>query len=133
MCQTSHTIQTGKGQGDRIIVNHNEYEAIQYEFYFPETIWNHPSCQTFMQRLGSIEDGATIFAGLIGVWEGDSEQTRIYRMILRADRFDRSNVRTTLHSEIGSLMAGLSASANSAQDAFMFTETVIRATISSSQ
>lgn len=129
MAKTTHTVQTGEGQGYRVIVNHEDYQAIQYEFYIPEAIWNNQSVRTFINRLESVEPGATIFQGLVGVWQGQPEQTRIYRMILRAGQFDPANTRSALHSEVGRLMADLSASNQSAQDAFMFTETNIRVTM----
>ncbi len=131
MCKTEHTVKTPVYKGHRVSVNHEDYEAIQYEFYIPEAIWNHSSVQTFLQRLESIEPGATIFAGLVGVWQGEHEQSRIYRKILRAEQLDHANTRAALHSEVGRLMADLSASAESTQDAFMFTETHIRVTMSS--
>jgi len=129
MPSTTHTVQTGGGQGYRVAANHEDYQAIQYEFYIPEAIWVHQSVQAFIRRLESIEPGATIFQGLVGVWQGQPEQTRIYRMILREGLFDPANTRSALHSEVGRLMADLSASDESAQDAFMFTETDIRVTL----
>ncbi len=129
MPQTTHTVQTGSAGGYRVRVYHEDCAAVQYEFYIPEAIWNHESVQTFVNRLESIEPGATIFQGLVGVWQGQPELTRIYRMILRAGQFDPANTHSALHSEVGRLMADLSASDESAQDAFMFTETDIRATM----
>lgn len=129
MCKTEHTVQTGDGQNCRVSANHEDYRANQYEFYIPEAIWSHQSVQTFITRLASIEPGATIFQGLVGVWQGEPEQTPIYRVILRTGQFDPANTRSALHSEIGRLMADLSASDESAQDAFMFTETDIRVTM----
>jgi hypothetical protein len=129
MCHTNHTVHTGPGQGYHVRLTHEDYPAIQYEFYIPEVIWSHPSVQTFIQRLKSIEPGATIFQGLVGVWHVQPEETRIYRMVLRADEFDRANTRSALHSAIGQLMAHLSGSDESAQDAFMFTEADIRVTM----
>ena len=128
MCQTEHTVQTDEGQGYQVRVSHEDYVAIQYEFYIPETIWDNPSIQTFLQQLGSIQPNATIFQGLVGVWQGEPEQTRIYRMILGAGQFAIGNVRAALHSAIGSLMAELSGSAEHTQDTFMFSETDIRVT-----
>jgi hypothetical protein len=112
-------------------VEHDNYAAIQYEFYIPEAIWSHPSVQTFITRLQSVEAGATVFAGLTGVWQGVAETTRIYRLVLRAARFDANNTRAALHSEIGRLMADLSASPEHAQQAIMFSETDIRVTMTS--
>ena len=131
MCQTEHTVQTGEGQGYRVAVRHEDYDAIQYEFYIPEAIWTHPSVQTFLNRLRSIQPNATIFAGLVGVWQGEPEQTCIYRMIIRAGHFDSANTRATLHGEVGRLIGDLSAADDSAQDTFMFTETNFRASMAS--
>jgi len=131
MVNTTHTVQTGFGSGYRVRVGHDAYAATQYEFYIPETIWSHPSVETFITRLQSVEAGATIFAGLIGVWQGVPETTRIYRLVLRAGRFDANNTRAALHSEVGRLMADLSASPQHVQQAIMFTETDIRVTMTS--
>jgi hypothetical protein len=126
--ETAHTVQTNVGTGYRVKVSHKDYTAIQYEFYIPEAIWNHPSIKIFIQRLESVEPSATIFRGLIGVWQGEPETTRIYRLILRRGRFDPNNSRAALHGEVGRLMADLSASPQHAQQTFMFSETDIRAT-----
>ncbi len=83
MVQRMHTVQTGCGSGYRVRVDHDDYAAVQYEFYIPEAIWLCPSVQTFIRRMQSIEPGATVFHGLIGVWHGVSETTRIYSLVLR--------------------------------------------------
>lgn len=125
---TTHTVQTNAGTGYRVKVSHEDYTAIQYEFYIPEAIWNHSLVQVLIRRLESVEPNATIFRGLTGVWQSETETTRIYRLILRRVRFDPNNTRAVLHGEVGRLMADLSAMPQHAQQTFMFTETDIRAT-----
>lgn len=125
MCeQTEHTVQDSNGQATSVRVSHTCSQAVQYEFYIPDSIWNAAPTSMFIQRLLSVESGATIFTGLTGVWRGDQEETRIYRMVLRAGRFDRENARGAFRNEIGRLMAELSVTAN-AQEAVLFTETEI--------
>ena len=131
MTTTTHTITTDQGQGHRVSVDHDDYAATQYEFYIPEAIWNHRAVRALLKRLEDFAPAATAFSRLAGVWDHKPETTRIYRMVLRAGQFDPADTRSVLHNEIGLLMAELSADAGCAQDAFMFTETPIRVTMSS--
>lgn len=131
MNKTTHTITTDQGEGCRVSVDHDDYAATQYEFYIPEAIWNHRAVRTLLKRLEDFAPAATAFSRLAGVWDHKPETTRIYRMVLRAGQFDPADTRSVLHNEIGLLMAELSADAGCAQDAFMFTETPIRVTMSS--
>jgi len=127
--KTTHTI-ANRGEGCDVSIDHDDYEATQYEFYIPEAIWKHKAVRTLLSRLEDFASSATAFSRLAGVWDHKPETTRIYRMVLRAGQFDPVETRTVLQNEIGRLMAELSADAGSAQDAFMFTETPIRVTMS---
>ena len=124
MPTTSHTVQPLRpGGAETVEVDHNTYCAIQYDFFIPGAIWDHSAVRNFRSELQSVEASATIFTGATGIWEGSSEITHIYRMILRADRFSRANVRDVLHSRIGSVYAQLTTWTESTQQAIMFTET----------
>ena len=70
-----------------------------------------------------------MFNGLTGVWRGEEEETRIYRLIIRTQQFNRDNVRTSFRSEIGRMMAELSA-IKLEQEAVLFTETEITMALS---
>jgi hypothetical protein len=130
LVETEHTITQPHGSAYRVAVDHEDFKAIQYEFYIPRLVWNLPSVRVFIKRLDSIEKGATLFSKLGGVWEGEHEETNIYRKIIDRRNFQPSNTRTALHSAVGRLMADLSASPEFAQQAVMFTETPIRVTMS---
>lgn len=123
---TTHAVKAGQS----VRITHEEQAAIQYEFFIPEAIWEHPSVLAFRKWLASLEPGATIFAGMVGMWEGRPEPTRIYRMILRSAMFDPAKTRHTLYEAIGRIMAELSGSAIDAQSAFMFTEMDMRVIMS---
>lgn len=126
MQQTEHTVQASPGAGYRVRVNHEDYAAVQYEFYIPEAIWAHTAVETFIKRLQSVEAGATIFRGLVGIWKTAPEATYIYRVIIRGNQVAAGNARSALHGEIGRLLADLSVSPQHAQQTFMFTETDMR-------
>ncbi len=128
--KTTHTIATDRGEGCQVSIDHDDYEATQYEFYIPEAIWKHKAVGILLKRLEDFASSATAFSRLAGVWDHKPETTRIYRMVLRAEQFDPAETRAVLHNEIGRLMAELSGDAGCAQDAFMFTETPIRVTMS---
>lgn len=132
MSTTTHTVKN-HGQAKPVKVDHNRNKAIQYEFYIPLKVWKEKRGKAFISRLGSLEPGATIFAGLIGVWKGKAEETNIYRLILKTGLYDRKNVTDSICSEIGNMMAELSVSdvPNVPQDAFMYTETEIYMNLSS--
>lgn len=129
MCTTSHTLQNQSGSASRVTVSHSREVAVQYDFFIPTAIWNERSVQIFLTRLLSLEPGATVFKGLTGVWQGETEDTRIYRLILRASQFQRNNVTDALRQEIGVLMATLSLTPQQ-QQAFMYTETDIQMSMS---
>lgn len=121
---TNHTIQDASGQARQVTIHHQRCEAVQYDFYIPNAIWDTPAVQDFRERLFSVEAGATVFNYLHGVWKGTEEQTCIYRMVLRAERFNRGNILATFQNMIGDLMAQLSVT-GSGQEVVMFTETEI--------
>lgn len=124
MSTTTHTVPNQSGCVEHVTVSHAREAAVQYDFYIPTEIWDAPAMQTFRTRLLAMDPGATEFNGLTGVWQGDTEETRIYRLILRASQFQRNNVTDALKQEVGVLMATLSLTAQR-QEAFMYTETDI--------
>jgi hypothetical protein len=129
---TTHTVRPLREGGAKpVVVSHEDYCAIEYEFYIPAAIWAHSATQTFIHRLQSVEPGATLFTGLHGIWRGQSEYTHVYRLILQACRFDRRNVRMTLQTEVGVLMAALSTWEESRQEEVWFTEREIHVSRSS--
>jgi len=129
MTTTEHEIPADAGVR-RVRVTHDDHLATQYEFYIPDAIWNHKAVRAMLRRLEAMAPGATSFSRLAGVWDRKPETTRIYRMILRADRHDPAETRLVLNTEVGRTMAELSADASAAQDAFMYTETSIHMTMS---
>ena len=129
MCSTSHTVRNQSGSAESVSISHDRCRAIQYDFYIPAEIWDAAPVQTFRTRLLDIVPDATIFNGLTGIWEGTAEQTRIYRMIVPAARFQRNNVTNAFRSEIGRLMAELVVTPQT-QQAFMYTETEIEMNLS---
>lgn len=127
---TQHTIQPLEpGDPRTCTVNHDDYTAVQFDFYIPAAVWSHSATRIFLDRLKNLAKGATIFKGMVGVWQDEEEDTNIFRMILRRDKFDPDNIRRCLHSEVGDLFAKLSTSTESSQKAVMFTETVICVTM----
>jgi hypothetical protein len=130
MVITTHTTQPLRPDNAKEIpIEHEDYRAIQYDFYIPAAVWDHSRVKVFRQRLESIASGATIFKGTTGVWMGQSEDTHVYRMIIREGQFDPNGTRSVLHGELGRLLADLSTWRESAQQAMMFTETDIRVTM----
>jgi hypothetical protein len=130
MPTTTHTHQPLKPGAQTVAVDHDHYGAVEYEFYIPAAVWDHSATWSFIQWLQALEPGATIFKGATGVWLGQLEDSYIYRMIPRDGRYDRTNVRDALHAEIGSWHAKLATWIESAQQAILFTEIEIRATLS---
>lgn len=133
MEKTTYTVQSADGLPIHIAILHADHCAIAYDFYIPSAIWDDQPVQMFLARLRSVENSATVFNGLTGVWQGEQECTRIYRVILRSGQFDRSNIRTTLQNEIGRLMADLEITPGHGQQAVLFTETEVRVSLSSQQ
>ena len=132
MCVTNHTVPNSNGQAVRVSAQHTHPHAIQYDFYIPGAIWSQSEVINFLSGLSRLAPGATIFHGLIGVWQGVPEETCIYRLIVEYGEYDRNNLTSALRSEIGNLMARLSVTASS-QEAIMFTETNINMSLSNIQ
>lgn len=130
---TTHTIKQSNNQAASIPINHQDYCAIAYDFYIPSLIWEDQAVQAFRTRLQSIDNSATIFNGLTGVWRGEQECTQIYRVILRSGRFDRQNVKIAFQNEVGRLMADLTLVPGHNQQAVLFTETELHVSLSSQQ
>lgn len=131
MTTTNHSYHPlYRGDKKTIKVKHNEVDAVQYEFYFPQSVWDNSVTQSFIIKLGRLAPGATIFKGATGVWKQDDEEVNIYRLILGGAEFDRGSIKTTLYGEIGQLMACWKEWNESEQDAFLFTETDIKMTVS---
>ena len=129
MPTTNHTVTTRDGSTRSVAVGHSRCAAVQYDFYIPTAIWDMLPVQTFLTVLQSMEAGATVFNGTTGVWQGEPERTRIYRLILRADHLRRNDVADALEREVGDLMANLSLTPQH-QQAFMYTEAEIEMNLS---
>lgn len=120
-----------RGIQKTIKVEHKEYDAVQYEFYFPQSVWSNSATKSFIIKIGNLAPGATIFKGATGIWKEDEEDINIYRLILGGDEFNKGSINSLLYSEIGQLMAYWAEWDESIQEAFLFTETDIKMTISS--
>ena len=119
-----------KSDSKSIEVEHNDDPAIQYEFYFPQSVWSHSATKAFIIMLGNLAPGATIFKGATGVWKKDEEEINIYRLILGGSEFSKKKIKPILDQEIGQLMADWAEWNESKQEAFLYTETEINMTLS---
>lgn len=112
-------------------IEHCDYAAVQFDFYIPESIWSEARTQKFIETIQSVEQGGTIFKGLTGMWQGDQESTRIYRVTIPCDGMGRAILRAALHAEIETLLRSLALSPSTMQTALLFTETEIYVSLSS--
>jgi len=120
------------GEPEDVTIEHDYNEGIvQYEFYIPAAIWRHSAVKNFISQLtGKIDPSGTIFKGMTGVWEGEEEDTYIYRLIFDSSELSITLTRRIFNDLITEMMAKLSEHTESAQEAFLFTENVISATLS---
>ena len=109
-------------------IEHLNYAAIQYEFYIPRQIWNLEAVRLFIERVDSVQSGATVLPHVVGVWLGDREGTRIYRKIIRSARIARDSLRQLFEDEIRRMMRDLPPA--NQQDAVLFTENEIFVSLS---
>jgi len=118
----------------KLKVRHNSFESVQYEFYIPAAIWSHRAVLKFISELENITQGATIQKTATGVWQGEEEDTNIYRMIVRPKKGTietmQSRVRARLRNAIGEMMVTLAEWGESYQSEFMFTEVKLLSTTS---
>ncbi len=120
--QLDVTTRSGRaGTAVRRNVAIETYSAIEYEFYVPAAIWDHAAVRIFLDELLSVEKGATIFKGTIGIWQQTTEITHIYRVTLRRDRFSPDNFVQTIQNRIARLMADLTESLDAWQEEIIFT------------
>jgi hypothetical protein len=110
-------------------VAHSLLEAIQYEIYIPAKVWDHRAVIAFRDTLVSNGfPGATILKTAIGLWEGVTEDTHIYRTIVSSDESNaEESLRHWLQEEIGKTMAILAEWVESRQEEILFTENKIYA------
>lgn len=112
---------------EHISFSEEDEVAYKYEFYIPAAVWKHTATRNFIQQLGQLNPGATIFKGATGVWKEDVEDVNIYVLILRQnDLGPPTAVRSALRDAVRQLMSGLAEWKESFQEAFLFTETVMR-------
>jgi hypothetical protein len=121
--RTKHRVVAGS-KWLQASVHHRSCKAFQYDFYIPKNIWNVPVVKTFFDALSHL-GGATVFDEETGIWKGGKEKTQVFRLVVREGDLPMRTVRDTLREEIGRLMVTLSAT-KYAQEAIMYTETVIR-------
>jgi len=132
MSETDHTIRPAQhGEAERVKVTPNDYAAVQYEFYIPCSVFSHSATRLFLERIQSVENGATVFSGLTGTWQDkatgreETEPVAIYRVIIHGQRFQQERARIAIQNEADRLLALLSEWQESRQTEFWFTETNI--------
>ena len=96
--------------------------ATELEFYFPAAIWSNPHVRDFVRKFSQIPGGATIIKSTVGMWKGDTEDTHILRLLVRRGQLDRSGLRGFAQNRISELTAQLSVSAETRQEAVIFTD-----------
>ena len=121
--------RTGKGSDGHAVqcqLGEDDFDAVQLDFYIPVVIWDHPRVQAFLRRVESLESAGTIFNGLTGIWQGQPEQTRIFRIIRRRNKIDYKGMHQVVRADIAGLMVDLATADGTRQSQVMYTETSIR-------
>jgi hypothetical protein len=113
------------GPANTFDIHHEHKEAVQYDFYLPVKIYFHRATERFIQRIGQLSPGSTLFKGATGIWKKDQEDTYIHRFIIEPREFTRDNFRDLIRSEINELAAELGEWRETVQQQIMFTETVV--------
>ncbi len=120
--RSRHTIHPLKpGRKTTVAVEHEEFQAMEYDIYVPAGIWSHSAVQAFVNEPVSLEGGATISKGATGLWRGGQEETNIIRIVVRAARVDHDRFFDHLHQRLGELMAHLAEVPEAQQNTMMFT------------
>ena len=122
------------GQRD-VFIGHDVIRAIQYDFYFPIAVWDHPAVIDFKNSTGTLSPGGTVFKGATGVWREEKEggalgnpveeDVYIWRIVVPGDATQAAGYRSGIESYVAQMMARLSECDLSCQKEFMFTETLI--------
>lgn len=97
------------------------FEALEFDFFLPTAIWDHQAVCAFRDDLAAVEPGATIQHANTGLWNGEAEGTRVYRLLLRVGAFDPDRVTRWLHRRVGRLADELAGDAAARQDEVRFT------------
>ncbi len=106
----------------RVETYHEEYEATEFEFYVPSVVWTHCDVIEFRDRLAELPNGATVIKSVDGLWQDQSEETNIFRVIVRRGQVKLESLRNWAQNEVSRLTARLSQSEDSKQECVMFTE-----------
>lgn len=109
----------------RVHTYHEDYKATEFEFYFPAAIWTQLDVMQFRNSVANIPQGATVIKSVDGVWQDQSEETHIFRIIVRRGQFSESDLLEWLHNEVSKLTARVSQSKETEQECVMFTRKVI--------
>ncbi|MGE0608819.1 MAG: hypothetical protein AB7O62_17120 [Pirellulales bacterium] len=124
---TEHTIHPLlPGKAANLVIEHDEFDAIEYELYIPAGIWTHGAVQEFVAEPLQIEGGATISKGATGVWRGEQEETHVIRIVIRRDIDQREKFFDRLQQRVGELMARLAEWPVSTQRVVMFTSKQVK-------
>ena len=105
----------------------NQYQrkkAVQFDFYFPKTIWKNRHVQRFCKLL-TRHGGATVFNDETGVWHGRKEVIQLFRVIIPSEAGKLRKFRKLLQTELEGLVRGLQHSKSHEQETIIFTETSI--------
>lgn len=127
MKQTKHRKLAGQDAGTLFTVDQDSYLAVQFDFYIPALIYELPKMSRLRKSLSDIE-GATVFENETGIWEGEPENTHVFRVILRPGKLDLDDARTQIKQVIGDFMVEISDSEHK-QQAIMFTETRVEVSV----
>ncbi|HYE61264.1 MAG TPA: hypothetical protein VD997_04640 [Phycisphaerales bacterium] len=96
----------------------SERAAVEYEFYIPAAVWEHGATRAFLAWLTSEVEGATVFKGAVGAWEGQVERTHVVRVLAGADEATSG----LIAARAGELMRAWGESPQTRQETLMFTK-----------
>lgn len=110
--------------GHTFSIRHEHQQATQYDFYLPVKIYFHSATQRFLNRIGSLPQGSTLFRGAAGIWKDQFEDTYIHRFIIKPKEAG-ANLLASIRSELNDLAAELGEWSETIQEQYMFTETIV--------
>jgi hypothetical protein len=102
----------------------HEQAADEYEFYIPAVVWEHAATRKFLAWLTSDIEGATVFNGAVGAWEGQVERTHVVRVLVR-----QGDTGERFRSEARRLMREWGRSDSTRQESVMYSRREVMVTI----
>lgn len=102
-------------------LSHLRSPALEFEFYLPAPVWEHPATKRFLSAIYDLVEGATILGGARGVWRDVHESMNIVRVLVKRDDAKSADCIARVEMETSRVMQEWSLSETTRQETLLYT------------